>query len=426
MKTRLLVFALALTSFAATVHAQFTLKFDGEFPDLRSALAYVAAVRLQYAMIGMETYVHSTVSRDQGWKPAYDANGNIIPGQYQQEPVQVQFFVPDGVAAPPGSTPPHSFGLKPAATQVPRTVYVTDQSFNAVRAMNILDGSILATVQLPGTGGPSGIAITPDGKFLWVCESLLPQGANASEIEIIDTASFQIVGSIPLGPKVVATYIAMTPDGSTAYVTNTGLVIQGDGSGAVNSILILDVASRKLNGQFLPPLLNPQRPTSGSAVFDRLAVSPDGTLLYATSAQGIFVFDTLTNTQVNPPTSALAIVNISGFNVAGITPTPGGPIVLHPNGARAYFTSLLCPSPNASNICLAVMDTKTNLIVDAVPLGQSSTSRATGLGISPDGTWVAIKEFNSGNWIIVDTTLDKVVTRVPGQAQTSTIFFGGN
>src|SRR5262249_13882352 len=152
-----------------------------------------------------------------------------------------------------------------------------------------------------------------------VCESLNPPGANASEIEIIDTSSRQVVRSIPLGPLIFAKWIAMAPDGKTAYVTNYGLGQLGT-SGAVNSILIVDVATQKVTGQILPPLLNPQRPEIGSPFFRRLAVSPDGTLLYAVSDLGIFVFDTLTNTQVNPPPSAFALVNISTFNVPGVTP----------------------------------------------------------------------------------------------------------
>lgn len=303
-------------------------------------------------------------------------------------------------------------------------LYATDSSANSVVAINPKTGTIQSELQLPGTGAPLGIAITPDGKFLWVCEGLTPPNPNSTEIEIIDTSSFQIVSSIPLGPLIAATWIAMTPDGKTAYVTNYGLGHLGSGSSAVNSILIVDVASRKVTGQIMPPLINPQRPEFGSVVFYRLAVSPDGTLLYAVTGPGIFVFDTLTNAQVNPPQSALAIVNIPTFNVPGVTPQQDTRIVFHPNGERAYYVSG-CPAPHGGDACLAVMDTKTNLLIDTVTLGPGQTTLPTGIGISMDGGTVMVKEFNSGDIIPIDTVTDTVGTHVAGQAQADAIYFNG-
>jgi DNA-binding beta-propeller fold protein YncE len=303
-------------------------------------------------------------------------------------------------------------------------LYVTDSSSNSVVAIDPNSGAIQGVLQLPGTGAPLGIAITPDGKFLWVCEGLIPSNPNVTEIEIIDTSSLQIVSSIPLGPLVAATWIAMTPDGKTAYVTNYGLEDLGSSSGAVDSILIIDVASRKVTGQIMPPLINPQHPEFGSIIFYRLAVSPDGTLLYAVSDPGIFVFDTLTHAQVNPPASALAIVNIPTFNVPGVNPRQDTRIVFHPNGTRAYYVSG-CPAPHGGDVCLAVMDTKTNLLIDAVTLGSGQTTEPTGIGISMDGGSVLVKEFNSGDIIPIDTVTDTVGTHTAGQPQADAIFLSG-
>jgi len=72
------------------------------------------------------------------------------------------------------------------------------------------------------------------------------------------------------------------------------------------------------------------------------------------------------------------------------------------------------------------MNTRTNRIVDAVPIGPSRATAPGGLGISADGRYVVVKEFNSGDWIVVDTTTDQVAKRTPGQAQTETVFFTTN
>ena len=369
----------------------------------------------------IDSYVHSTVTR---WF-TFDSNGGVS----ESFTITVEFFARDAATAPskpPGSVREGSFAPR-AVT--PAAVYVTDQSFNAVRVMNPADATILATIQLPANGFPLGIAATPDGKFVWVVQGFGSSSDPSSEqsyVQIIDTASYQIVGSIHLPALTVCSWIAISPDGKTAYVTNEGSDVLDTSTvktGAVNSILIIDIASRTVTGQLITPLINPQRPDFGSEVFGHIAVSPDGSLLYAVSGGGIFVFDTLTNTQVNPPPSALAIVNIPTFNVVGIIPTPNTHIVFHPNGTRAYFTSSLCPAPNSSNACLAVMDTKTNLIVDAVPLGPSSRTVPGGLGISADGTTVFVKEFNSGDFIPIDTTTDKVGTHIPGDPQSESVFF---
>jgi DNA-binding beta-propeller fold protein YncE len=329
---------------------------------------------------------------------------------------------PDAIPALPPPFNPTGFArrLSALAAGTPVLAYITDSGFNVVHVVNLSTRTVQSTIRLPGTGAPNGISITPDGKFLWVCESLNPPGANASELEIIDTSSLRIVSSIPLGPLVSARWIAISPDGKTAYVTNNGLGQLGT-SGAVNSILVIDVATRKLTGQILPPLLNPQRPEFGSASFRRLAVSPDGTLLYAVSDLGIFVFDTLTNTQVNPPPSSLALVNISTFNVPGVTPTPDTRIVFHPNGTRAYFTSG-CPPPDGGSACLMIMDTKTNLLIDRVVLGPRPATEPTGLGISANGGVVFVKEFNSGDIIAVDTKTGAVRTRSAGKALADGMF----
>ncbi len=409
-----LLFAFVFASALAATGCSFYYRSDE-----RHSTAYNLVTNLlisaEIPLSGLESNIHSVTTV---W---------FVSGTATE--VKTQYFARDGAQTPPSgpAATTQAAGSKSdgrlAASS--RLGYVSDQSFNAVRAINLSDGSIVNTLQLPGTGSPLGIAITPDGKFLWVCEGLNPPSTSGSEIEIIDTSTFKIVGSIPLGPLVAATWIAMAPDGKTAYVTNNGLNHLG-GSQAVNSILILDVAKRTVSGQILPPVINAQRGPD-RASFDRLAVSPDGTLLYAQCYFGIAVFDTLTNTQVSPPpNSALPLPNISTFTVPGINPSNETRIVFHPNGTRAYFASDVCPAPNSNSACLAVMDTKTNLIADAVPLGSSSTTEPAGLSISSDGRYVVVKEFNSGDWIVVDTTTDTVVRRVPGGPQRYTIFFTTN
>ena len=59
---------------------------------------------------------------------------------------------------------------------------------------------------------PRGITISHDGKFIYLCAS------DDDTIEIIDTGTLQIVGSLPSGPD--PELFVLSPDGKTLYVAN--------------------------------------------------------------------------------------------------------------------------------------------------------------------------------------------------------------
>jgi YVTN family beta-propeller protein len=63
---------------------------------------------------------------------------------------------------------------------------------------------------------PVAIAITPDGKTAYVVNS----GASARSVTPIDTATNTALKAIPLGPGLPGP-VAITPGGTTAYVLST-------------------------------------------------------------------------------------------------------------------------------------------------------------------------------------------------------------
>ena len=84
---------------------------------------------------------------------------------------------------------------------------------NTVSVINIASRSVVATISVGN--GPSYLAITPDGTHAWVCND----GDNT--VTIIDTASRFPVGS-PISAGISPFSIAMTPDGTQAWVTSIG------------------------------------------------------------------------------------------------------------------------------------------------------------------------------------------------------------
>jgi DNA-binding beta-propeller fold protein YncE len=365
----------------------------------------------------------------------YSGFHSAVTGQvYLDEPDEstskvnytIQYSVPDAVALSSSAGAAHSptvIGARAGLT--PTLVYASDITDSAIQVINPDSAATVTTIQLPAGDTPVGIAPTPDGRFAWVVDAgATGPPATAGSIQIIDTSSNQITGSIKLSSQVHASWIAMAPDGKTAYVTNEGEYLVGvnNTEGAVNSVLIIDVPSRTVTGQIASPLRNPQLPNAGHAHFEHLAVSPDGTMLYvAAPGLGYFVFDTLTSTQVYPPPSyAFGVVN---FFDPQVYAAPGTTLIFHPNGTRVYYYTLNCPRSTPGRTCLVAIDTKTHTAAQWTALqAVSANDTLAGLGLTPDGRTAWVKEFNSGDFIPVDTSTFTTGKRLAGPRFTSAVF----
>lgn len=76
-------------------------------------------------------------------------------------------------------------------------------------------------------GNPEGLAVTTDGRELWVGDNSAPR------VRVVDLASSRTVATLPTDP--VAIRVAISPDGKTAVTSNIG-------AGTLN---VFDVANRK-------------------------------------------------------------------------------------------------------------------------------------------------------------------------------------
>jgi DNA-binding beta-propeller fold protein YncE len=85
-----------------------------------------------------------------------------------------------------------------------------------------VDGlSVIATITVPRD--PTDIPVTWDGRFAYVTNRFgSPLGGDVSAyVSVIDTSSDTVTASIPLGVGRISAFgIALTPDGSRAYVTH--------------------------------------------------------------------------------------------------------------------------------------------------------------------------------------------------------------
>jgi YVTN family beta-propeller protein len=87
-----------------------------------------------------------------------------------------------------------------------------DTAPGTVSVMDTATNTVVATI---GVGiGPTGVAITPDGKHAYVANP------HSNNVSVIDTASNMVVATVTVGAN--PNGVAVTPDGKHAYVTNAG------------------------------------------------------------------------------------------------------------------------------------------------------------------------------------------------------------
>ena len=162
--------------------------------------------------------------------------------------------------------------------------YVTNIGSGTTTALDLAAGRKLGDA---ATGaGSEALALTPDGRELWVA------ARAAGSIAVLDTSTLEIAARIPLAG--VPIRIAMTPDGRTALVTCAGSA----------ELVAFDVAThRELARRKVDVPLAPgaaQRPFAalapGSSLPVGLLVARDGRTAYvaATMADRVVQFDAAT------------------------------------------------------------------------------------------------------------------------------------
>ncbi len=177
---------------------------------------------------------------------------------------------------------PITVGLAPAALAITpdgKHVYVVNYvdgnpNTGTISVIETTHNTVVTTI--PGFSGPFGIAITPNGKYAYVANfgsnNFAPFGTTVSIVKL-KTNSIKATINVGIQPAGVA----ITPDGHLAYVTNYNTLYAGanftdltPGEGTVN---IIDTKKRKV----IPPTIAVgQSPAN-------IAMSQNGKYAYVTN-----------------------------------------------------------------------------------------------------------------------------------------------
>jgi YVTN family beta-propeller protein len=260
-------------------------------------------------------------------------------------------------------------GLMASPAEAQPFAYVTtpSSSFNSVTVIDTATNTPVTTI--PVGSGPYGVAVTPDGKYVYVAY----HDSFPANVSVIDTATNTVVATIGAGSHPFG--VAISPDGKTAYVAN-----ESD-----NSVSVINTATYAV--ATIPPV-------AGLSPFGNpigVAVTPDGKYVYVTNdvstSSNVSVIDTATNT------------------VVATVPVGSGPvgIAIAPDGKYAYVA-------NSVSDNISVINTATNTVVATVALGAGNTP--FWLAITPDGKLAYVTIPNSSIVSVIDTASNTVVATV--------------
>jgi YVTN family beta-propeller protein len=189
---------------------------------------------------------------------------------------------------------------------------------------------------------------------------------NSHDLAVIDSRTNLLAGPPISLPNFVEPFtLAITPDGSRAYVSNSN----GD------SLLTVDLRTNAVIGAPIPLDGDP----------NGIAITPDGGRVYVANsgAESVSAIDIRTNQKVGGP------IQVGRF--------PNG-IAITPDGRRVY----VCNEGSAS---VSVIDTQTNQQIAAIPVQNSPRSVA----VTPDGSRAYVVNQGSHTVSVIDTQANQVI-----------------
>jgi DNA-binding beta-propeller fold protein YncE len=177
--------------------------------------------------------------------------------------------------------------------------------------------------------------VTPDGKYLYIA-SISNNGHLQESVQVVSTANYAVVETIPLPSKVSAGFIKISPDGAQAWLGESPLH-----NDVASIIVVISTSSFETITITLPKSQSP-----GAILF-----SPDSTTAYV---------------PVNGP--QIAVMNVATRKTVALIDSISsvGGLAISPDGS-----TLLSPSSGTSNlVALSSVGVVANVPVGAIVSGS--------------------------------------------------------
>jgi YVTN family beta-propeller protein len=308
----------------------------------------------------------------------------------------------------------HSAGAKSAATDPTYYAYVAAATGGEVIEVNLATASIAG--EITGLDTDNGVAITPDGSTAYIADS-------GQYYVIADNLTTGTKTQIEVGPY--PQDVAVAPNGSVVYATVTG----GDsGPGGSNVVAVINPATNTVTGDI----------QVGTAP-RQVVFSPDSSTAWVTTEDGIFEISTATSRvirvipdsndgsgpqgiTVSPDGSTLYVTNNDEGTLLKISTKSGRVIGSAAAGAEPEAVAV---TPNGNTLYVADMNSDSVSVLNAATLqvtGTISVGRLPeSVAVTPDGSEVWVGNGYSGSVSVISTANNSVVATVGGGPGTSTL-----
>jgi YVTN family beta-propeller protein len=321
--------------------------------------------------------------------------------------------------------------LPVTATAAP-FAYVANSASDTVSVIDTATNSVVTTIAVGDN--PAVVAITPDGTKAYVTNY------QALTVSVIDIATNTVIETVDVGERSIG--VAITPDGAKAYVigTDTG---GGPGSGT-NHVIVIDTATDTVSGRF-PSGGDSSLPDPADSW--NVAITPDGSKAYVTNrrSQTVSVIETATESvtelidiagvplspAITPDGAKLYVGNDRGILASEdgpaivwvidtatgtvsktITSTAAGDdfdlakrvhgVAITPNGAQAWVTLHEARKVGAINVAADQLTTTIGPIDPLLPcVDGNRPGCANGIAITPDGSKAYVTMGGSSNKVAV-------------------------
>jgi YVTN family beta-propeller protein len=261
-----------------------------------------------------------------------------------------------------------------------RRLYV-NSSFSAEPGLLAIDTDFLTVKATVPMGASNGVAITPDGRFVYVPNLGTGQPYSPS-VAIVDTSTNKVTGSIPLATNLNPGFVQVSPDGSTVWVSEFPLY-----NNVSPAVIVISTATNKIAGQVT--LL--KKATPGAIVF-----SPDGARAWVVAGGSAVDEVDVMHQQAVSEIAALGSVN-------GPSVSPNGRILLLPNTGDSQVAAIgQSGGKRLADVSVGAMDWSTSQLF----------SQYGGAAVSSDGERAYVTNYASSNLSIVDTTSKEVIASV--------------
>ena len=260
-------------------------------------------------------------------------------------------------------------------------------------------------------------ALQPAAALAPVRPALLVLNKTDHNLAIVDLTTFAVVARVPVGtgPHEVVT----SADGALAFAAN-----YGDGSGAGQTISVIDLATQKELRRFdISPLRRPH----GLAFADgRLYFTSETSRLVARYDPASNQIDWMIGTgqtgthmvHATPDGRALYTANIGGNSIsiierganplqANVTSIPVGRgpegLDVSPNGKELW-------AAHSQDGAISVIDLAAKKVIATI---DAKTKRSNRLKFTTDGLRVLISDLDAGDIVVLDATTRTVTSRLP-------------